>query len=226
VADKKYMRDLYQRLKAAGFDRAFIGNCVLPEWWQDEMAEVPANRAYAETALARQLGFPIHDLRDPQAVLSLDLERDFRLKRRKGTTLVKLLPALVLGRRLARLIAGLCHNLPRFHGLIDALDARKAILDQHCYVDLPSLLEFCWSQGIIVGHLHPRNLPKASRIFAGMALYAGERPVILLASKSDSPPWLAFHLAHELGHVLKGHVAPTMQALVDVQLEPGQEDPA
>jgi len=53
-----------------------------------------------------------------------------------------------------------------------------------------------------------------------MAAYVDHHPVIVLASNRDSPPWLAFHLAHELGHVTLDHVGPD-RSLLDPSLSAG-----
>ena len=51
-----------------------------------------------------------------------------------------------------------------------------------------------------------------------MAALVEQRPVIVLASGRDSPPWLAFCVAHELGHIMLGHVRPDDRAWIDVQI--------
>jgi len=48
-----------------------------------------------------------------------------------------------------------------------------------------------------------------------MAIFCDGCPVIILASGRDSPPWIAYHLAHELGHVFGGHVTADSLPLVD-----------
>ena len=49
------MQDLYTRLVTIGFDADFLRRAVLPDWWEDSLAGVPANRALAEAAIARHL---------------------------------------------------------------------------------------------------------------------------------------------------------------------------
>jgi hypothetical protein len=50
------MRDIYQRLAAAGLKRRFLLEAVLPDWWDDALAKVPANRELAEIYLSKSLG--------------------------------------------------------------------------------------------------------------------------------------------------------------------------
>jgi hypothetical protein len=77
-------------------------------------------------------------------------------------------------------------------------------------------LWYAWRHGIAV--LHLAALPRGKK-FSGLAQFCGPTPAIVLASGFRSPPWLAFHLAHELGHILLGHVTPESGALVDSDVD-------
>ena len=50
----------------------------------------------------------------------------------------------------------------------------------------------------------------------GMVTYAAGRPDIIITKKVPHPDWLLFVLAHEIGHIAKGHL-PTVEgeAIVD-----------
>jgi hypothetical protein len=87
---------------------------------------------------------------------------------------------------------------------------------------LSSLVEACWTHGIAVFHFAP--LPSIAKKFAGMAYFDGNRPVIVLASGYDAPPRQAFYLAHEISHVLRGHVKPGGEMLADSDLDTKTED--
>jgi hypothetical protein len=78
-------------------------------------------------------------------------------------------------------------------------------------------VELCWEVGIFVIHL--AHVPRSSKCFDGMAAFCESRPVIVLGSKRDSPSWLVFHLAHELGHVISGHVRPGSPPVTDGDLK-------
>ena len=211
------VEDLYKRLRKAGFDRKFVRARLLPDWWDDSLADVPANRALAEAAISRTLGFPIRDLRNPSVALQLPATSDFRLKRRRGTHLNEIKPALLLARQAANAIVASVVDLPTFKGTRKVEKVREAILEQRQFVNLESLLEYAWDNGIAV--LHVVELPKPSKTFSGMVLFCGQTPAIVLASGRDSSPWLAFDLAHELGHVLLGHVAIGTAPLADGDID-------
>ncbi len=210
------MTDVYRRLRAKGFEEEFVQSFVLPDWWEDDLAAVPANRALAESYISRGLGFAISELHDPAADLSLSLASPPRFKRYKNQVDEHGLAAALVAQRAAALISARLSELPPYERGLDGRKARQRILEKRPYVDLESLLEFCWEQGIVVFYL--ARIPKRSKPFSGMAMFCGERPVVVLGSKRDAPAWNSFHLAHELAHVLAGHVQPGQPALADADL--------
>ena len=224
MAHKRHMADIFKRLKPLGFDQRFVRTALLPDWWEDALAETASNRALAEAAIARHLGIDLSALRHPSASLRLPPLKHLKLKSAKGTKPAQLQAAIVVGQRIAHLAATLCPDVPPFVGPGDARGVRDCILQKHAWVDLPALLDFCWSHGIVV--VHVCDLPKAAggKKFHGMALFDEAVPVIVLASGHDSPPWLAFHLAHELGHILRGHVRAGSDVLVDSDLDTVNDD--
>src|SRR5690606_2614105 len=48
-----------------------VKTLYLPDWWEDDLASVPSNRAIAELCISRATGIPIADLRNPECELSL-----------------------------------------------------------------------------------------------------------------------------------------------------------
>jgi hypothetical protein len=55
-------------------------------------------------------------------------------------------------------------------------------------------------------------------------LFCGQQPAVVLTSKRDSPPWLAYHLAHELGHIMLGHARVGQEPIVDGDGDPNDTD--
>ena len=216
MAYNQHIKDLFDRLRKIGFDAEFLRSAVLPDWWDDEMAAVPANRAMAEMSIARHLGLTIAKLRDPSANLTMPAFSNLRLKRSKTTATDEALPAMLVARHAADLIAGFVHSVGPFQGPMTAQEVRRAILKHNPSVNLKSLLRFAWRHGVPTIHLG--LLPKPSKKIDGMALFCQARPVIVLASAKDSPPWLAFHLAHELAHILLSHVSQEQPAWADATI--------
>lgn len=198
------IRHVLRRLKKAGYDEAFVRTYILPEWWEDELSADPATMAIAEIGLARWLRVPIRDMRSPNVPLHPQLNGGHRFKlQRAGEE--KVTAAAAVAQSAAEALAATGVDLPVFVAAPSPAMLRERLLTQYPVVNLQVLLAYAWSVGIMVAHL---RLPKKMCRFAGLAMFVDEQPVILLASHRDSPPWLAFHLAHELGHFHLGHVGP------------------
>lgn len=169
----------------------------------------------AEGFIAKQLGFSLQELQDRDRELSMPPIVEARFKRYKNQVDAKVLASALVAQQVAgRVIGAIGDELPEFE-YFDATDIREEILRNKPYVDLESLLDFCWGSGIPVVQLS--QVPTAGKRFDGMAAFVDDHPVIVLASNRDSPPWLAFHLSHELGHVMLKHVGPG-QSLLDPSL--------
>lgn len=214
------MKDIYTRLNALGFKSKWVRAAILPDWWDDPLATIPSNRALAEAAISRSLKLPVKLLRNANSPLALPHLNSLRLKRMKTTLPSEIYPALVVGQRCAEVVAESMRDVPSFSGIVPALTIRNLILGRDDSVSLQSLLDMCWQSGIGVVHL--RNLP--GKKFEGMALFVKSRPMITLASGHDSPSKLLFHLAHELGHIMRQHVTADSEPLVDTTIDDVDDD--
>lgn len=220
MAYHKSMADLYRRLKKVGFGPNFVRTVILPDWWEDVCADVPFNRGLAELAISRHLDIPLVSLRNTTEELSPAPVAGVRLKTATiGTRVAQVQPAIQVARRFASQLVRACQDLPQYAGPMTAEETRKQLLsDGVGAVDLNRLLRFCWDRGIIVAHLQHLPAGNGFRKFDGLVLFIDDRPCILLAEKHDAPAKLAFHLAHELGHLFQGHIEPG-QAICDDNIE-------
>ena len=220
MAYHKSMADLYRRLKKVGYGPNFVRSIVLPDWWEDCCADVPFNRGLAELAISRHLAIPLASLRNTTDELSPAPVAGVRLKTATiGTRVAQVQPAIQVARRFASQLVRACQDLPQYAGPMTAEETRKQLLsDGDGAVDLNRLLRFCWDRGIIVAHLQHLPAGDGFRKFDGLVLFIDDRPCILLAEKHDAPAKLAFHLAHELGHLFQGHIKPG-QAICDDNIE-------
>lgn len=226
TTSKQGMADLYRRLKQAGYGRRFVQERILPDWWDDSLAEVPANRALAELSISRMIGFPIAALKNPDCQLGRPPTTTFRLKRRKGATPSEVSPSVVLAKRMAEAIVPNLKNTSAFTPGPNAEQIRHAILADRPYVDLEALLHYCWERGVVVFHVAELPVVQGiSKKITGLAFFVEQTPVIVLGSKRDSPPWLAFHLAHEMGHVFLEHVKAGGPILADSEIDAMVKDP-
>ncbi len=211
------VRDLHDRLKQRGFSWPFVRSFVLPDWWQDEMADNETDLALAEAYIAKQLGFSAEALRQRGRRLGPPPMAEVRFKRYKNEIDDKVRASALVAWRAAQIVVRtLKADVPAFRGRRPAQEIRESILRRHEYANLDSMLEYCWESGIIV--LQLAHTPPDGKRFDGLAAVVRGRPIIVLASRRDSAPWLAFYVAHELGHIMLGHVRSGGGALIDKSL--------
>jgi Zn-dependent peptidase ImmA (M78 family) len=94
---------------------------------------------------------------------------------------------------------------------------RNKILENREFIDLQGLLQFCWNCGIPVVYFD--RYPKFQDKFDGMVAFFDHRPVIVISLNQSSKAWLTFILAHQLGHIVKGHANNTI--LIDEKVLEG-----
>jgi len=207
------MKDIYDRLSKVGITRAYVKKYILPDWWEDSIAEVPANRVQAEMILSRQLGIDLHALHDRKTRLRPRSQIVAKFKERGGVKVAQLDVAAALAARVAE-IAALSIDAPLQLDALSALTIRQRILDDGArWVGFENLLDFCWRVGVPV--VHVAHFPTGCRKMNGMATLAKDRPVIVLTHKRKQPAWQLFILAHELGHIIRGHLNTETVAFVD-----------
>ncbi|WP_337906885.1 ImmA/IrrE family metallo-endopeptidase [Iningainema tapete] len=99
---------------------------------------------------------------------------------------------------------------------------RDEILKTRQIINIEGLLEFCWNHGIPVVHFDGFPTTQEVHKFDGMVAFVAQRPVIVISINRCSPARLLFILAHELGHIIKGHV--NNYAIVDEEIDPESID--
>lgn len=204
------LTSIVRRLTAAGYDRAFVRS-VLPDWWEDEIAAHPTGLEEAVGRFSAALGVVPASLRaGERAAFAADVEPRFKL--RKGVQENDLQPLRMTATQALRLacIATPAGPLPA----ADPAALRQHVLAAgHACVTLGALLDLCWDASIPVLHLGQKVGPKK---MDGMTARFGDRYGIVLCANLKHPSRLAFVLAHELGHVLLGHL-PHDGVLVDTE---------
>ena len=204
------LASVVRRLTAAGYDRAFVKS-VLPDWWEDEIAEHPTGLEEAVGRFSTALGVLPASLRTGErATFATDVEPRFKL--RKGVQSDDLQPLRMTATQALRLACIATPTGP--FPAADPVALRQHILAAgHTCVTLAALLDVCWGAGIPVLHIGQKVGPKK---MDGMTARFGDRYGIVLCANLKHPSRLAFVLAHELGHVLLGHL-PHDGVLVDTE---------
>ncbi|WP_180144847.1 ImmA/IrrE family metallo-endopeptidase [Acinetobacter sp. YH12052] len=193
------MQTLYSKLDTLGFKKSIVKK-LLPDWWDDNIANTPAGLQEASLILSKYLSIRYSSLigdADPTFIVP-----KHKFKHASNVEEKDLTKAVALSCLAARLTLEAyeneCANLVN----ISAKSIRKTLLARNVpWIDFKTLLDYCWEIGIPV--IFVENLPSPK--MQGLALQLQGRPVIILTS-TRKHGYLVFHLAHELGHIILGHV--------------------
>jgi hypothetical protein len=191
--------ELRRELREAGIANAAV-NAVWPEWWSAEAGHSLSATAELTYTVARRLGLSPRALFDGSPQF---LWHDSTKFKNLGTTTDSEQAILAsFGTAVGR--CALSATPPGVRTIIDAKTVRDLILEKAKFVDLPELLTFCWQMGIPVIQL--RVFPLQQKRMQAMTVKSNERYAILLGFESEYYARMAYILAHEIGHILLGHL--------------------
>lgn len=213
---EKSMDQLYRRLRELGVETPYVQKIALPSWWDESVAESASGYQETLLLLSRHLGLGMKSLQDGNSRPEFRDLGPCNFKKSKGVTEDDLKIARVISTRAAQIVAASVET--PWQGVIPANGTaiRESILRSGApWVGLKQLVDWCWSVGIPV--LHISHFPKGAKKMHGMAANVDGRPVIVLCKNFKQEAWLLFDLAHELGHIVCGHVSPN-GVLVDEQI--------
>lgn len=215
-ADRKALR---KKLKEAGLSEPLI-DAAWPTWWSDEAFSSMSARAELRFTIARKLGL------NPKSLFHDEVEfvwrDDARYKHLSNETDEEKAALTSYGISLCRILVKALKGEP-VEGSFGAMELRKSILQSRPFIDLQSLLGTCWAIGLPV--IHIRVFPLEAKRMAAMAVRSSGRHAILLGRDAQYPAPVAFILAHEIAHVMLGHIS-TSSAIIDIgdPLSPSQGD--
>lgn len=197
------VKSTFERLQEAGYPRAYVTK-LLPDWWDNSLFKTSAGAFQFALILKQRLGLDVSFGQDGDLAIQ-PRATHANFKRRVDTQVEELNVAAGLGTALARLAVfastASYRDLPNdplvLNGMVRGLSGREC-------VDFEGLLDLCWGHGIPV--LFLKEIPRNTKKMTGMAVMVDGRPAILLGSGHDQKSRQLFVLAHELAHILCGHV--------------------
>jgi Zn-dependent peptidase ImmA (M78 family) len=195
--------DLRRELRQLGLADSAVA-AVWPAWWSEDADSSSSARAELAFTVARGFGL------DPASLMgegnpSFLWRAEARFKHRANEDDLELAGITSFGRSVAAVLISATPEGPALP-TTSAAGLRKRILATgRPYVDLGDLLALCWTVGIPVAYL--RVFPWQRKRMAAMAAVVTTRSAILLAKDASYPPAIAFYVAHELGHLLLGHLS-------------------
>ena len=218
------MESLYQRLQNVGLPKSYVKRQGLPDWWCEEYEQSEGAIVTAAAHISKRFNLDLQSLLNGQDQPRFVLTSQPKYKLQNGTDPQSLSMSSAIAAKVAEIVASACKS-PYEPIELSVAEIREEILDSWRFVTLKSLLDFCWSHGIPVVHFD--QFPKATGIkkFQGMVACFHQRPVIVLSLKDSSPSRLLFIAAHELGHILRGHLSLTdASLLVDEEVKRESKD--
>ncbi len=197
------MKPIYQKLSKIGLKKNDI-KTYLPDWWEDSIAttEVGFQESLWLIANTFHIDYKTLNLSFSEKVIPQYRLPHHQFKHSVNLDQDKLKPAVAVSMLAAKL------TLTAFETSLDDLSSLSAekirehlLSEDNQWIDFKVLIQYCWSIGIPVIFVKKIPSPKMD----GLALLRNDRPVIIL-TKNDNHGILVFHLAHELGHIILGHV--------------------
>jgi len=211
------INELFTHLGSIGISPKFARK-VLPSWWDDDIAKEPSGLQQAQIYLSRAFNLELSSLsnaHEPPRFFSA--EHKFKLHRNVSVEDVS--ASANYATAMARLALSATQiSYTAFPEDPNVL--RERILQSRACVDLAGLLKFCADSGVPVMHIE--NMPGTK--MAGVAIRLAGRYAIVLSKKAH-PAYLLFHLAHEIGHIAKQHLAGD-GFLADQKIGEGNRDDA
>lgn len=198
-------------IRRAGLSEAAV-TAAWPEWWSDAAEASPSANAELRFSLARKLGL------DPRSLIAEEEPRFIwddtaRFKGFSGDPNGERPIISSFGTALSRMLLEATPDAGVFRAL-SAAELRGILISNRPHVGLIELLMTSWALGIPVIHL--RVYPLSAKRMSAMSVRVGDRFAILVARDAVYPAPIAFHVAHELGHIFLGHLAEGA-AIVDLE---------
>lgn len=190
-------------LAALGYPRPFVKK-ILPAWWDQSAAGTSAGALEYALMLRDRLG--LRSSFNPEGALQIESDvPGARFKKRTTTDLPALATSTRLGSAVSRMALRAAPPPIPLPTDPDAIHRAVAALAGGAAVTLEWLTRYCWRCGIPVVYL--QMLPGKAAKMAGMVIRHHGRFAIVLAHAYRENARQAFIVAHELGHIVLGHLA-------------------
>ncbi len=219
------LKAFFNRLNVLGFPKRFVYDNLLPSWWCPEFEQTKGAVVEAAAYVSRRTSLDFRALLATEELIALPETVHHKYKLSEGTESTELKPAQAIADRVAEIVSQACiQPVKNIEGLTSQA-IRAEILEKCPCVTLDNLIDLCWQNGIPVMHLNHFPRRPRQKKFDGMVGYfranleqSVSRPVIVISKNEKSHAWLSFILAHEIGHIVCGHIRE--EPIVDEKISP------
>lgn len=196
--DSKILR---KKLLSFGLSDRVI-NAAWPEWWSEDAEKSLSAGNELRFTLARKLGL------DPRSLLEEGEPRfvwrdEAKFKNFSGESDFERAAITSFGIPIARALIQSIRGVDTLKNL-PSKEIRESILKSSLNVGLKDLISLCWALGIPVVSL--KVFPLLAKRMSGITVNVEGRYAILIGRESKYPAQIAYYLAHELGHIMLGHL--------------------
>jgi len=191
---------------------------ITPYWWDNSLARSRGASQQAVLSIAKHLNLDLKSVIDENSELRFK-DVSCCYKKAGNKTVNDLYVATGLVFSASQTIASITKKK---HLLFSAPSIIRAqVLESgKPWVDLESLVRYCWDHGVPVIFLP--DLPVSKKMDAVVQNVNG-RPVIAITKKHKHESALLFLLAHEMGHIFSGHLSDN-QMIIDESVNELDED--
>jgi hypothetical protein len=206
VIENTRMIEVYDRLKVSGLDTKYVKSVLLPEWWNDSLSDTKSGFLHGLSFIAQRAGVEVQRLMHADQTIACREFGPVKFKKRRQADTSQVNWARNIAASAAELVASIACK--RFTDPGSTASQLRRTIEKKTgskTVTLPALLDVAWDHGIpviFVGHLPP----KFGRMDGMVARFDG-RPVIVVSKNAAHSAWMSYIIAHELGHICRGHVA-------------------
>jgi hypothetical protein len=214
---------LLRRIAKLGIRRSYLTK-IVPQWERYPPSS-PTEMLELKVHLVRELGLDLKSLEQGRPVDFRALPSAPRFKSSRKVQPERLSAATALFFSLAKAAAAGV-KVPYRPLPSDPLLVRQELLAAgSSSIGLGALVEYLWKHGIPV--VHYSDFPPQLGRPAAIVVDVDGRPVIVIGSAKRENAWLLFYVAHECGHIARGHLSRS-EMIVDVdepEIRQVQQDP-
>ncbi len=216
------LNSIFSSLNNYGIDKSFLRKVILPDWWSEDILSSKAGYFQTLSIIAKNLNLNVSDLIDhPDNLIPVNR---LPIKFKKAAN-VEINSKGLWPNTLASKISGLVNesfSIPPQEIISDILELRKTFLTKYNSIELSSILDFLWQNGVPVIFISqfPRDVHKMD----GMVIKSADRNIILLSKNRRHNAWAIFILLHELGHIINKHLNDNESIIYDVDIETEIDD--